>query len=193
MDILLAAARMVRPGGRLVYATCTFNPAENEENVYRLMQADRSFHLQPWQLNGLEASTGMFTLYPHLHRGEGQFAALLCREGDQPPALEQGSSLPRPDAAAIHSLRDFAPNAPAANCVLGETLCALPLQPELRGLRVLRAGLHLGSMHGKLFLPDHAWAMSSTPPALPRVTLSEEEAFAYQRGEELPCSSGLRG
>ena len=50
---------------------------------------------------------------------------------------------------------------------------------------MLRCGLHLGEAQGRLFLPDHAWAVSAAPPALPRVPLTEAEAARYQAGELL--------
>ena len=72
--------------------------------------------------------------------------------------------------------------------MLGDTLVCLPEEcPSLRGIRVLRAGLHLGQVRGKLFFPDHAWALAAVPPQFSRVALTQEQALAYQAGEELPA------
>jgi len=65
-DILDRAVRMLKPGGTLVYSTCTFSPEENEENVRWLTQRYPAFRLLRTE-----------RLWPHLHRGEGHFVALL--------------------------------------------------------------------------------------------------------------------
>ena len=81
-DILEAAAEMVRPGGRLVYSTCTFNDVENEGSVMAFLQAHAGFALESFSLPGLGTSEGgMLRIWPHHVRGDGQFAALLRRAG----------------------------------------------------------------------------------------------------------------
>ncbi|MCC3376347.1 RsmB/NOP family class I SAM-dependent RNA methyltransferase [Cohnella sp. REN36] len=106
--ILAEAARMVAPGGRLVYSTCTFSPVENEGTIARFLAAFPDFAVVPiaapaawgfapgrpdW-LSAEEAAglneprraslSGTVRLWPHLCRGEGHFAALLVREGETP-------------------------------------------------------------------------------------------------------------
>lgn len=188
-EILEAAAKLVRPGGRMVYSTCTLNTAENEENIAWFLATHKDFTVCPFQLPGIDGATGMVTLFPHRVRGEGHFLALLTRSGDEecPAAVEIG--LPKADAAHVRALQAFAPeDVPARIHMLGDTLVLLPEGcPSLRGIRVLRAGLHLGQVRGKLFFPDHAWALATVPPHFPRVVLTREQALAYQAGEELPA------
>ena len=191
-EILDAAAVLVRPGGRLVYATCTFSLPENEENVAAFLQRHPDFSLCPFSLPEISAEEGMYTVWPHLHRGEGQFAALLRRAGDAPPR-PTACALPRPDRAALQRLRDFAADAPAPTALWNGRLVSLPQCPDVSGLRVLRMGLHLGEIRGQRFLPDHAWAVSACPPSLPALPLTEAEALRFQAGETLPCPDGLRG
>lgn len=82
-EILTAAAKMVRPGGRLLYSTCTFNEEENEGSVADFLQAHADFAPEEFALPGLGASRGgMLRIWPHRARGDGQFAALLRRAGD---------------------------------------------------------------------------------------------------------------
>ena len=79
-EILTAAAKMVRPGGRLLYSTCTFNGEENEGSVADFLQAHTDFSPEEFSLPGLGASRGgMLRIWPHRARGDGQFAALLRR------------------------------------------------------------------------------------------------------------------
>lgn len=131
------------------------------------------FEPEAFSLPGADAPTGMLTCFPHLMKGEGQFVARLRKKGSGSCAITGDTSLPRPDKQQLAALRSFCPSSPVPTAVLGETLISLPDCPDLKGLKVLRAGLHLGSLRGKVFLPDHAWAVSADPPPFPRVELTE--------------------
>ena len=192
-EILDCAAEMVRPGGRIVYSTCTMNAVENEDTVAAFCQRHPDFSPEAFSLPGADAPEGMLTCYPHRMKGEGHFVALLRRAGEGRAAAAADTSLPRPDMQQLKALRDFAPDAPMPTAMLGDTLVCLPDCPDVKGLKVLRVGLHLGQMKGKVFQPDHAWAVSICPPALPRLPLTEEQARRYQAGEVLDAPEGLRG
>lgn len=191
-EILDCAAEMVRPGGRIVYSTCTMNAEENEDTVAAFCQRHPNFALEAFSLPGAEAPEGMLTCYPHRMKGEGHFVARLRRSGTGIAATVADTSLPKPDKMQLKALRDFAADAPQPTAVLGDTLVYLPGCPNLKGLKVLRVGLHLGQMKGKVFQPDHAWAVSIHAPAMPRVPLTEEQARLYQAGEVLPAE-GVKG
>ena len=194
--ILDAAAAMVRPGGRLVYSTCTFNRTENEDTVEAFLAGHPDFRLKPFALPGAEAPQGMLTCWPHRMPTEGQFTALLVREGGEKSAPAAPRRTPAaPDRQQLKLWRDFAPHgAPEPNAAMGEALLRVPEElPPLDGLKVLRCGLKLGAIRGRLFLPDHAWAMAAEQPAFPAVPLDGEEALRWLRGEELPVSESLRG
>ena len=88
-EILSAAASMVRPGGHILYSTCTYSPEENEQVVETLL-ARRQFELIPlpeyegvdvghpeWSISGDPSLTRCVRFWNHQVRGEGQFAALL--------------------------------------------------------------------------------------------------------------------
>ncbi|MGN0761846.1 MAG: RsmB/NOP family class I SAM-dependent RNA methyltransferase [Aristaeellaceae bacterium] len=192
-EILDCAAEMVRPGGRIVYSTCTMNPVENEDTVAAFCRRHPDFAPEAFSLPGADAPEGMLTCYPHRMKGEGHFVALLRRAGEGTASAAADISLPGPDKQQLKALRDFAPDAPMPTALLGDTLVCLPDCPDVKGLKVLRVGLHLGQMKGKVFQPDHAWAVSVCPPALPRLPLTEEQARRYQAGEVLDAPEGLRG
>ena len=135
----------------------------------------------------------MVTCFPHRMRGEGQFAALLRRKSEAEALISQDRSLPKPDKVQLSILRAFCREAPAPTAVYGDTLVALPDCPDLTGLRVLRVGLHLGTVRGKLFLPDHAWAVCDQPPAFPRVSVTEKQAESYQHGDAMPVTVTVSG
>lgn len=152
-EILAAAARLVRPGGRMVYSTCTLNTMENEENISWFLTEHSDFSVCPFQLPGVDGTAGMATLFPHRVRGEGHFLALLVRQGEDVETCAMSSGLPQADAVRMRALQAFACGEhPVRVHMLGETLVSLPEAcPALRGIRVLRAGLHLGQVRGKLF------------------------------------------
>ena len=193
-EILNAAAKLVRPGGRMVYSTCTLNPVENENVVADFLDRHGDFTLAAFRLPGAEAPQGMLICYPHRMRGEGHFVALLHRAGDGVAVLKRDASLPAPDKEQIRVYRAFAgEHAPQPTHVLGETLTAMAECPDVRGVRVLRCGLHLGGVRGKVFQPDHAWAVAANTPNFPRVELDETQAMRYLKGEMLNVQEELRG
>ena len=193
LEILSSAAEMVRPGGRMVYATCTFSRTENEDVIAAFLASHPEFSTEAFSLPGVAAPSGMLTCYPHRMKGEGQFACLLRRDGDAVRRLAPDTSLPGPDRAQLAALRAFCPGAPQPTALLGDTLLSLPGCPDVRGLRVLRAGVHLGMMKGRVFQPDHAWAMCENAPEMPRVALTEAQALRYQAGEAIEVESAPRG
>jgi len=107
-EILHHAARMLRPGGRMVYSTCTFNPLENEGSVSAFLAAHPDFELLPIDHEGLGLSRGrgdgcgkaaeLFNLnntariWPHLAPGEGHFIALMARKGGESSVAKDTSS-----------------------------------------------------------------------------------------------------
>lgn len=83
-SILGSAARLVRPGGRLVYGTCSLLPMENEAQIERFLDAEPDFSLVPVdQAMGMEeiADGPFLRLTPARHGTDGFFAALLERGG----------------------------------------------------------------------------------------------------------------
>ena len=188
-DILDSAAVMLRPGGRMVYSTCTLNKIENEGVVEAFLLRHPDFELMPFELPGLSAPQGMLTIYPHRIKGEGHFVALLRRKGDGRAVWQTASPKNAPDKAAMKVLQEFLPGQ-QANLFFGNELRYCPDFPELskaKGVTVLRSGLHLGTVKGKVFIPDHAWAVSNAAPAVPRVHLTEEEARLYLNGQVIPA------
>ena len=172
-EILHSAAAMLRPGGRLVYSTCTFAPEENEASVSAFLQTHPEFSVEkvdaPWfspgrpdwienPAPGLEHT---FRLWPHKLLGEGHFCAVLRKAGDAP-----GKELPAEPAAKTPKelerfCRETGAALPEGKIILfGNTVYLAPQElPSLKGLRVLRAGLELGEVLKNRFGPAHAWAL----------------------------------
>ena len=202
--ILASAWQMLRPGGRLCYSTCTLNEIENE-GVVRWMLAEHpdaetvAFSL-PIGETALDAPDGMLHLYPHQLQGEGHFVALLRKGGSASAApLSAPDKILSPVSKEQRAAWDafsakFGGHPPQPNALFGDTLISSPDLPPLRGIKVLRAGIQLGNMKGKLFFPDHALAMTLSPrDGYPAFDASHDEAAAYLRGETIPCPDDLSG
>ena len=190
-EIMDAGARLVRPGGRLVYSTCTFAPEENEEAVAAFLERNPDFYPEdvsaPWFS---QVGVGQFRLWPHKLLGEGHFAAVLRKKGDG--SVEgnvcAGQKLPK-------EWLDFAKEAgislPAGKAVLfGSALYWAPEDlPELKGLRVLRPGLQLGELKKGRLEPAHALALWLRSCKNTLSLKADSDAIgAYLHGEVLPCN-----
>lgn len=171
-EILHSAAQMLRGGGRLVYSTCTFSPQENEGAVSAFLHAHPEFYVEevsaPWFAPGRpdwveDPAPGLehtFRLWPHHLRGEGHYAAVLRKRGKG--VLEQPEE--KPGRFTTEFLEFQKASGAALPCgkplLFGSTLYQTPEgTPELRGLKVLRAGLELGQLLRGRFEPAHAWAL----------------------------------
>ena len=75
--ILDAASRLTKPGGKLVYSTCTFAEAENEDQVRRLMEQGIAEALPQKQLEEYQTDSGCYRLWPHQHRCAGAFGSIV--------------------------------------------------------------------------------------------------------------------
>ena len=160
-EILDNGAKLVRPGGRLVYSTCTFAPMENEQAVAAFLERNPDFEPEhadaPWFT---AVGPGQFRLWPHKLLGEGHFAAVLRRKGEEAPEGEgcPGGKLPKlwQDFA-----KDMGIKLPEGKAIqFGQSLYWAPVDlPELKGLKVERPGLELGVLKKDRFEPAHALAL----------------------------------
>ena len=199
-EILDQAVRMLRPGGRLVYSTCTFNEVENEGSILAFLERHSDFLPEDFRLPGVGSShAGMLRLFPHRLRGDGHFVARLRRGGNESPAETAPDRPDRALSACMEALdRDVCrlPDAIAGMRILrqGDWLCAQPRTcPDLRGLRVIRPGLCLARLGRSHIEPAHALAMAIDPGcARRRFELDDAVARAWLRGEAVPCG-GERG
>lgn len=199
LDILREAAKMLRPGGRLVYSTCTLNTIENEDVVEAFLREHDDFALAPFALPQIDAPQGMFICWPHRTAGEGHFVAKLVRRGEGTGMRWAILKADKNAAAALRLAESVLPKGVAANDAYlkdGEwQLFRLPELPDGKCPKFIRRGLHIGSLReakgGRkppVFTPDHALALSICPPDMPRIDLTEEQARLYQNGQVIPAA-----
>ncbi len=190
-DILQEAAKMLRPGGRLVYSTCTFAPEENEGVIAAFLAAHPDFAPEevqaPWFEKG---ENGTFRLWPHKLLGEGHFAAVLRKAGQAESAgtAAPGQKLP---VEFTDFAKEMGITLPAGKAVLyGSRLFWAPVDtPELRCLSVLRPGLELGEVKKGRFEPAHALALwLKTARNTVDFPADSRQIKQYLHGEVLPCT-----
>ncbi len=192
--ILDRAAEMVRPGGRLVYSTCTFNRLENEGSVQGFLARHPEFATEDFALEGVGTSEGgMLRLWPHRLRGDGHFVARLRKAGSakaQAPAPVRADRETRALVAMLEWDVCALPEALKGMDLLrlGDRLVArAPLCPPLEGLRIVSPGLSLLRAGKNRVEPEHALAMALDPAlARRRLELDEGGAAAFLRGEAIP-------
>lgn len=203
-QILESAAAMLRPGGRLVYSTCTFAPEEDEGSVSTFLQNHKEFRLEetekfPGMAPGInwcgkdvpEEMSKTIRLWPHKMKGEGHFVACFRKEGkdtgsrDSVYGEEKGISLKECGEWQAFQNQYLRGSMEGKFLRFGEQLYLAPDDiPILKGLKVLRCGLHLGTFKKNRFEPSHALALSLRPEeAVYRLDLSAEEAVRYLKGE----------
>lgn len=197
-EILDCAAGMLAYGGRLVYSTCTFAPAENEGSIARFLRRHPDFHIvkvkkaegmspgrPEWAYFGEEQGTEQtdlkdladtIRLWPHLLRGEGHYLAVLQRDGEIHKrdngycknGLEKGISetdlnVPQKGKLeyAAFAKEELKTELDGIYVKFGEQLYLAPVgMPSVKGLKVLRPGLHLGTIKKGRFEPSHALALT---------------------------------
>ena len=142
--------------------------------------------MKAFRLDGADGKAGALLCLPHRMKGEGQFAALLRKKGDA-PRVRFTIPFPVPDRQAAELLRRSVPGIPEPNAMFGNRLVRVPECPEMKGVRILRAGLQLAEPRGKNPVPDHAAAVS-VPDGGEKQTaaLDATQAAAYIAGGEVP-------
>lgn len=191
----------LKPGGLLVYSTCTYNREENEDNVAWIAGTLGAEVLpldvpEEWRVTG-NLTGGDFPVYrflPHKTQGEGLFLAVLRKHGEtdgcggtegtsrkektRRGGREKGGKNGRPLAVPDEVKHWMAADGAFDYRVEGTCCVAIPkawsdLYDRLKDrLRILHAGVTLGELKGKDWQPHHALAMST---ALNRAAFAEAE------------------
>ena len=208
-EILENAAQMLMPGGSLVYSTCTFSREENEDVIIQFLSVHSDFILEekdaPWFETSLLNEAGAYRLWPHKLKGEGHFVAVLRKAGSI-NLSEEDSLVSRKKKSKTfltkeklkyfqlfleQTLSDEFANWTEFDRLVefGEQLYLLPKGcPDLSGIHVLRAGLHLGEFKKNRFEPSHALAITLSIDDVKNyidLTIEDDRAYSYFMGESI--------
>lgn len=199
----------LKPGGLLIYSTCTYNTEENEENIQYLVEELEAEPLSvtvdaAWNVSGaLKHNNPVYRFFPHKTRGEGFFLAVLRKAEASVRTIryrpknkkEKGKVTP----SLPLSVKDWLTDPAAFQWHFQqEKLLAIPsawfdtYRLLADALRIVSAGIALGEVKGKDFIPDHALAISQSfrREAFPAVELSRNEAIRYLQKETFPLPEG---
>lgn len=222
-EILDNAAVMLKPGGTIVYSTCTFSREENEDVIECFLERHPDFTLEE-----------MERFWPHKVDGEGHFVAKLVRRGcvdtdlkadrktkknknsknrknETKPALTKENMKLLSEFLDETISEDMAAWIKNSRLVMfGEQLYRLPdMEVDIKGLKVQRAGLHIGEFKKQRFEPSHSLALAlkiseaknvvkltcDNPQTIgffngQSVMLSDEQAAECKKGWALVCVDG---
>lgn len=205
--ILAAARSFIRPGGVLIYSTCTFNTQENEENVGWLLGngefEEIRLTLDPaWGVS--EESFG-YRFYPHRVKGEGLYIACLRKtQGEKPRILKDApfKDWQRLSPKLTNAFREWLsePDRLEFFSKPNGEIVALPIDSlaDMKlldfALRKRSYGVMIGEMKRNDFIPSHALALSSLiSNHLPSVELTLEEVLKFLKKENFHPDSTLKG
>ncbi|AVK62980.1 RNA methyltransferase [Lactobacillus sp. CBA3606] len=200
-EILTETVKMLRPGGHLIYSTCTFAPEEDEQMIAWLLATYPALALEPieksagmvaakpeWADNNPELAKAV-RLFPHLVRGEGHFIAKLVYRDETKvkPVKVVRDSLTPAQRQLWHQfltqlqVTDFPALVLQAH---GDQLYGLPaMMPVTRRLKVFRPGIQLGTFKKKRFEPSYALALASDDLNLPKLPITATQWTKYVHGE----------
>ncbi len=210
-DMLLdCAVLMLSKGGRIVYSTCTFSPEEDEGAVERFLERHPEFSV----------CDGPVKMYPHTCRGEGHFAvAFACSEDSEarrPEADGRRDATKRVPQTRIgedclnllvsfleETLADDSDflrkvkGSPERLMKFGDSISFVPEQmPDISGLKVLRAGIKLGTFKKNRFEPDHALSHCLTKEDVRYcidLDADSNEIRQYISGMTINCDKEMKG
>ena len=213
-SILKEAVKMLKPGGSILYSTCTFDPGEDEKQVLYLKELFPGLRIEPidsydgfvpgnpeWAESEDESLKNTYHLFPHKIKGEGHFVALLksYEESDRCPTVSD------------YSIKAYKNNIPEIEDFLSHVnidkdyayefrnnkLYMVPKNsPELSGKRIMRRGVYLGELKKNRFEPSQSFAMILGENDFDnKISFSADDprVYKYLKGETLDLSdySGL--
>ena len=204
-EILDNAAVMLKPGGTIVYSTCTFSKEENEDVIEYFLERHPDFTLEE-----------MERFWPHKVDGEGHFVAKLVRRGcvdtdlkadrktkknknsknrknETKPALTKENMKLLSEFLDETISEDMAAWIKNSRLVMfGEQLYRLPdMEVDITGLKVQRAGLHIGEFKKQRFEPSHSLALAlklSEAKNVVKLTWDDPQTTGFFNGQSVMLS-----
>ena len=204
-SIVTQAAQMLKPGGMMLYSTCTFDPEENEGTIEHLLKEFPEFiirEISPYdgfatgKPEVTESQDSAFSktvrIWPHKMHGEGHFLALLqkgenIREDRNHPSKGRAHKVPE-------EIRDFFSDVAwemdwSRLELYSEKVYYMPEGvPNVKGIRFLRTGLYLGDLKKNRFEPSQSLAMCLKKEEYKHTVnlrADDERTLKYLKGETI--------
>lgn len=207
-EIILQAAKMLKPGGTMLYSTCTFSPEENEGTIQYLLDHEKQFELidieeyqgfsqgRPELVDGLIQLTKCVRIWPHKMEAEGHFMALLRKRGNE--ISQESRSINNKIAKTdLDIIEEFLQN---VSLCIDRSLIEVkeqrayyipPNTKIMKGIRFLRTGLLLGEIKKNRFEPSQALALaleSMQFASTINLLVDDVRVIKYLKGETLDVS-----
>lgn len=205
-SIVPYALRMLKPGGMLLYSTCTFSPEENEGTVKYMLDLDPDLEIaeieNPYEgfapgrpeliEGGIEDLKKCVRIWPHKMNGEGHFIALLHKKshGEERISKEKKKSKKALPPLLEEFMKDCTYPIEGEQLEIQED--RVYYMPEgirgLKGLRFLRSGLLLGELTKNRFEPSQAFAMvlkKEQYKAVIDLSSEDHRVIRYLKGETI--------
>lgn len=208
-SLIVQAAQMLKPGGMLLYSTCTFDCRENEKIIEHLLNTYPEFQIVPMEgyerfapgrseltESGREEFADTVRIFPHRMEGEGHYLALLKKgrtQGEETGPFVKGGG----KAELSRELKEFLEEISISfefgrMDIRGDRVYYMPEGlPDLRGIRFLRTGLLLGEIKKNRFEPSQALAMYLKKEEYKKtidMSAEDERISRYLKGETLEVS-----
>ena len=208
-SILKNLAPAVKPGGYLLYSTCTYSKEENEDTVAHFLENHPEFSLcevkeclKRATAEGLDGMTKARRFYPHLTKGEGQFIALMKKDENSPYLSTKVSkdALKPANKADVLAFEKFSvenlikkPNGKIT--AIGEYLVLVTHDHKIPAYSTFMSGVILGEIKKGNFFPHHQFfsAYGDIFKRKENLTLGDARVEKYLHGEEIDSTSAENG
>lgn len=196
-DALMYAWESLRPGGALIYSTCTWEISENEAQVARLMGqggASVSIPIDPsWGVVRSERlGVDSLRCYPHNVNGEGFFIAAVRKPGEWTTQRQrEGEEENDGPVKWLQPMRSWATVEHGEDLFATDASWSAAIKTVQASLNLISPGVPLAERKAGEWRPHHALAMAVDldPSHFTRVQLNMDDALSYLRGNALPASN----
>lgn len=210
--ILKEVVTMLKPGGMILYSTCTFSPEENEQAIEYLLELNPDLEIielpkewgftdgnPDWGLKQLNSLRNTVRIWPHKVKGEGHFVALMKDKREEKGESFSGYHYKKeklPDFVEGFLNQIDAPYKDGKFEIIKDNLYWLPEgMADIKGLRLLRSGLYLGVIKKNRFEPSQSLAMALTQSQFPNTVslgVDDPRVMKYLKGETIEDISGAK-
>lgn len=201
LQILNTAASAVKPGGVLVYSTCTFSRLENEEVINKFLKENSNFELANTDINfGRSYLKGTVRIFP-MDGGEGHFCAKLVKRANaRSTDIKYLSEKQLANTTEIKKYyKEIFQTMPFGEKIYikNDKVYLLPENiPDISGLSVMRAGVLLGEIKKNRLEPSHCAFMASKPNACNNhinFAVNSDILNSFLQGQEIPIDIDIKG